>query len=168
MEHPLAYFITFTTYGAWLPGRDPGWVDDRHNQPGAQFLQPDPIKVEASKLKMANPDFLLDEPSRQVVLKTMLEVASRREWRIRAAHVRSNHLHVVVTAACPPEKVMNDFKAWASRRLNEAFGKRDNRWTQHGSTLYLWSGEKVKEKINYTVRGQGAPMAVYEEKEGSE
>jgi hypothetical protein len=42
MSEPLAYFITFTTYGAWLHGRKPGSVDRDHNAPGTPFLPADP------------------------------------------------------------------------------------------------------------------------------
>lgn len=43
-QEPVAYFITFTTYGTWLQGRDPGWVDRQHNQYGAPIPQaPKPI-----------------------------------------------------------------------------------------------------------------------------
>ena len=57
---------------------------------------------------------------------------------------------------------MNDFKAWASRRLRERFGEdadRD-RWTQHGSTLYLWTEGAVAEKIEYVLNGQGERMDI--------
>ena len=44
-------------------------------------------------------------------------------WRkLLAAHVRTNHVNVVVEAEVPPEKVMNDFKAYASRSLNRFDG----------------------------------------------
>jgi hypothetical protein len=26
MDEPLAYFLTWTTYGSWLPGDERGWV----------------------------------------------------------------------------------------------------------------------------------------------
>src|SRR6266478_1713782 len=41
MSEPVAYFITFTTYGTWLHGRAPGSVDREHNQPGTAFLPAD-------------------------------------------------------------------------------------------------------------------------------
>src|SRR5207244_7696574 len=101
---------------------------------------------------------------RQVVLHTILEVARHRKWKIWAVHVRTNHVHIVVSAAVKPEKVMIDFKAWASRRLREAFGEdadRD-RWTQHGSTRYLWDETALAEKIDYVLDGQGEPMARFD------
>ena len=41
-----------------------------------------------------------------------------RGWSLLAIHVRSSHVHAVVEAEVPPERVMSDFKAHASRRLN--------------------------------------------------
>jgi hypothetical protein len=38
---PLAYFITFSTYGAWLHGRGVGSVDKLHNEVGTPFLAAD-------------------------------------------------------------------------------------------------------------------------------
>ena len=35
-EEPLAYLLTWTTYGTWLPGDDRGWTE----KPG-QFREPD-------------------------------------------------------------------------------------------------------------------------------
>lgn len=119
---------------------------------------------------MHQPEYKLDEARRQVVLRTILEVAQHRKWKIWAVHVRTNHVHIVVSASAMPEKVMIDFKAWASRRLREAFGEdvdRD-RWTQHGSTRYLWNEIALAEKIVYVLDGQGERMACYNSQNPSE
>jgi len=164
---PLAYFITFTTYGTWLQGRDPGWIDRKHNEHGSPIPKPNAARAAAQEIKLRQPEYRLDEPRRGVVLKTILEVASHRGWKLWAVHVRSNHVHVVATADASPEKLMIDFKAWASRRLREAFGEdadRD-RWTQHGSTLYLWTESAIAEKAEYVVNGQGIRLAYYDHRE---
>lgn len=36
-----------------------------------------------------------------------------------AAHVRTNHVHVVVDAGIDPERVMRDFKAYAARAKSD-------------------------------------------------
>src|SRR5262249_2529101 len=36
--------------------------------------------------------------------------------------MRTNHVHIIVDAEAPPEKIMNDFKAYASRALNRIEG----------------------------------------------
>lgn len=59
---------------------------------------------------------------------------------------------------------MADLKAWASRRLREAFGEdadRD-RWTQHGSTRYLNDAKSLEATMAYVVAEQGDPMSVYD------
>ena len=72
--------------------------------------------------------------------------------------------HTVVQAEVPPERVMNDFKAYASRRLNRM--KLDEphrkRWARHGSTRFLWNGEHVSAAIHYVLDEQGDAMSVFE------
>jgi hypothetical protein len=164
MSQPLAYFITFSTYGAWLHGREIGSVDKQHNEVGTPFLPPDAEKEAAMRGNMREPPYLLDKSRREIVLRTILEVAAHRGWTILACHVRTTHAHVIVAASAKPEKVMSDFKAWASRRLKEQLNEPADRkrWTQHGSTLYLWNEHEVAEKIDYVLHRQGTPMAVYD------
>lgn len=164
MPQPVAYLITFTTYGTWLHGRDPGSVDRGHNVPGTPFL-PVNADVERSRQQaMRQEPYSFDQPRRTVVLRTIREVAAHRTWKLWAVHVRTNHVHIVVTAGDKPEKVMADFKAWASRRLREAFGEpaERNRWTQHGSTRYLNTQQSLTAAIAYVVDEQGEPMACFD------
>ncbi len=161
MSDPLAYFITFTTYGAWLHGRAPGSVDREHNAAGTPFLPNDPQLEAASRAAMRQSPYVLDEQKRAVVLRTIREVAAHRGWKLWAVHVRTNHVHIVVTASQKPEKVMADFKAWASRRLREAFDESTDRdrWTQHGSTRYLNTQSALENAVAYVVDEQGDAMA---------
>lgn len=164
MSPPLAYFITFTTYGIWLHGRDPGSVDREHNTPGTPFLAPDRQLETQRRKALRQAPYALDQPRREVVLRTVREVCSHRSWTLHAVHVRTTHVHVVVAAPAPPEKVMADLKAWASRRLREAFGEdadRD-RWTQHGSTRYLNGATSLEAAVAYVVDEQGEPMSVFD------
>jgi hypothetical protein len=77
-----------------------------------------------------------------------------------AAHVRTKHVHVVVAGDEKPEKILNDFKAYATRALPGA-GANRRRWTRHGSTRWLWKDSEVLAAIRYVVEGQGKPMAVF-------
>ena len=164
---PLAYFITFTTYGSWLHGRAPGSVDRDHNVPETPFLPADSERERTNRAAMRQESYTLDEARRGVVLRTILEVAAHRKWTLWAVHVRTHHVHVVITADAKPEKVMADLKAWASRRLREAFQESSDRdrWTQHGSTRYLNDDASVTAAVKYTLEDQGAPMECYRAKE---
>ena len=165
---PLAYLITFTCYGTRLHGDPSGSVDRDHNILGTPFLPANSRRVLAHEEKLKQDRYELDRPRREVVLQAIREVCSHRAWNLFAAHVRSRHAHFVVSAQVPPERVLNDVKAYASRSLNRTGLDSDasRRWSRHGSTRYLWKPEQVGAAIHYVVREQGKPLAVWENAKG--
>ena len=102
----------------------------------------------------------LGPSQRAVIERTIREVVEHRGWTLHAVNVRTNHVHVVVTAAKEPERVMNDFKAYATRRLAEAglLPTKAKVWSRHGSTLYLWTEPALLEKCRYVREGQGPDL----------
>jgi REP element-mobilizing transposase RayT len=159
----MRYFITFASYGAHLHGDESGSVDRRHNVFGGRLVEADPRRVSAEGQRMLHAPYLLDRESRAVVLKSLQEVCTYRRWNLLAAHVRTNYVHVVVEAEAPPEKIMNDFKAYASRGLNRLLpeGPAPIRWARHGSTRWLFQDHDVLDAIRYVVDEQGEAMAVF-------
>jgi REP element-mobilizing transposase RayT len=107
--------------------------------------------------------YSLDQPQRQVVLRTIQEVSNHRRWRLLAAHIRSNHLHIIAHAEGDPDKVMEDYKAYCTRRLREAGFEpgRRHRWTEGGSKRYLWNSEQLQPAIRYVLVDQGEWMEVF-------
>jgi REP element-mobilizing transposase RayT len=107
--------------------------------------------------------YLLDRGSRVAVLEALREVCLHRGWTLLAAHMRTNHVHVGVEAGVRPERIMSDFKTYASRGLNRLGrdGEDRKRWARHGSTRWLWKDEDVREAIRYVVEEQGEPMAIF-------
>ena len=97
----------------------------------------------------------LDQIRRDAVLEAIQKVCGHRGWSLLAAqvtcvpHVQSNHVHAVVDAEAPPERVMSDFKAYGSRRLNEMRLDQPNRkrWARHGSTRWLWKPRHVSAAV---------------------
>jgi REP element-mobilizing transposase RayT len=158
----LRYLITFACYGSHLHGQE-GAVDSTHNTFGAPLADVDPDRAASEVDRMDQLPYLLDGERREVVLRAVRMVCSHRRWNLWAAHVRSNHVHVVIEAEVKPEKCLNDFKAYASRALNQAGldGAGRKRWAHHGSTRWLWKDGDVQEAVRYVVFGQGEPMAVY-------
>ena len=163
LDHPLAYFITFTCYGTRLHGDADGTVDRNHNVFGSPYLPRNRFRMEAESIRMKQAAYELDEPRRKIVLTVIIDVCRHRGWTLLAAQVRSNHVHVVVQALDKAEKVLNDWRRYASRHLNLA--KLDLpgriRWSRHGSTRYLWTDKDVKDAVQYVTDEQGEPMEVY-------
>ena len=96
------------------------------------------------------------------MLEAMIGVCDYQFWVVHAIHVRSNHFHVVVTADGEPEVVLGELKAYASRALNERFGRRASYWARQGSTRWLWNPHDVNGAVEYVLERQGEPMEVYE------
>ena len=159
---PWAYLITFSCYGTRLHGRVSGAVDPYHNAWRGRYLEVSRALRGYERSLMRSRAVRLTQAERQVVLAAIREVCRHEEWFLHAAHVRSNHVHIVVSARTEPEQVMKKLKAYSSRALNQQFGKKDKRWTRHGSTAWIWEALKVDSAVDYVVRRQGEPMAVYE------
>ncbi len=81
-----------------------------------------------------------------------------------AAHVRTNHDHMVIAANCKPERAMNSLKAYSSQALNRFCLDEPERrsWARHGSTRYLWTATDISAAIEHVISEQGEPMAVFE------
>jgi REP element-mobilizing transposase RayT len=148
---PLAYFLSFRTYGTWLHGDERGSVDRTHNEFGSPLLPTSEARERFERSKLKQTAVELGTDMRACVDRTLREVCEHKRWKLLALNVRSNHVHVVVAAAEPPESVMNAFKAWATRRLAEAGSiERGSRvWSRHGSTIYQFKPGKVDEKCAY-------------------
>jgi REP element-mobilizing transposase RayT len=169
MKQPLAYFLTFTCYGAWLHGQEAGSVDRTHNAPGTPLLPADEARLQSEHQRMDHPPYHLDRTRRRLVRQAILDVCAYRQWDLLALHVRATHVHVIVRAETAPERILNDFKAYASRALNAAVidAADCKRWTRHGSTRYLWTQASIEAKVHYVLHEQGEPMDVYPEPRAS-
>jgi REP element-mobilizing transposase RayT len=153
-DDPLAYLLTWTTYGTWLPGDRRGWATRKRG-----IKPPDPAKESEAKSRMTEAACRLDERQRRVVETTIAEHCGRRRWKLLAVNCRTNHVHVVVAADEHPDRVRDQMKAWCTRMLNTPRAKRTSGeseiarrrrwWTQGGSGRYLNDVDSVEAAILY-------------------
>ena len=156
---PWAYFLTFACYGARLHGSEKGSVDRNHNAARTPYLPADPERERAARGRMGAPAARLNAAARSLALEAIRDGCAFRGWVLHAAHVRGNHVHVVVAARVGPSELLKKLKTRMSRSLNEKLGKR-RWWARHGSTIPLWDAHRVDDAVNYTWN-QGVPMARY-------
>ncbi len=158
-DRPLAYFITFTTYGTWLHGdsRKSIIVKDR----STKVIEPSEGLYRSIKAQLKYSPIVLNSTRRKIALATIRKHCSLKKWSLFAAHVRTNHVHIIIQSTEPVEKVMKDIKAWCTRRLRESGLNAAKVWTRHGSTKYVFTEQKLLEKIHYVIFEQGSPMAYY-------
>ncbi len=150
-DDPLAYFLTWTTYGTRLPGDDRGW--NRKDEPEIQ--QPNPLFDESARAKMKESTFRLSGEQREIVEETIGRHCKIRNWRLHAVNARSNHVHVVVTApGYKPETVRDQIKAWCTRKLKEAGESRTNFWTEGASCRWVNTEDDLEAAIVYALDAQ--------------
>lgn len=159
MPFPKTYFITWTTYGTRLHGDARGTVDRGHNLYGHPLLPTDNSRRANEQDELDADPVVLTSQQRDAVDAAIREHAEFKTWRVWALNVRTNHVHIVCSANEPPEKIMNAFKAYATRRLraDKLVGPDAKVWTRHGSTRYLWDGVGSQQAIDYVLRLQDKP-----------
>jgi len=156
MSEPLAYFLTWTTYGTWLPGDERGWI---RREKGIQLPSP-PIKS-TMEGRMNEKLCTLDTQQRELVEKTIYDHCGVRGWHLHAVNCRSNHVHVIVSADRKPEAVRDQFKSWCTRKLKEVerstqpiASVRKKWWTEKGSCRYIGDCDSLEMLISYVLDAQ--------------
>ena len=154
---PIAYFITFRCYGTWLPGDERGWTDRPVQSRELSLRSGHPGLRSIAETAMAQESFVLDTFGREAVDAAIRDVCAHRGWKLHALNVRTNHVHLVVSARSTPEQVMTSLKAWSTRRLREAglVSEEIKPWSRHGSTRYLWRVDQVEAACSYVLDAQG-------------
>jgi REP element-mobilizing transposase RayT len=159
MPEPLAYFLTWTTYGTWLPGDERGWVRYRRG-----IQAPDSILKREAAARMTDDACRLDNEQRELVETTIQDHCRIRGWTLFAVNCRSNHVHVVVASKREPKEIREQFKAWCTRllkaedqqRRSSALEKstchqtaREKWWAERGSGICINDEECLEAVIHY-------------------
>lgn len=160
MAGPKAYFLTWTTYGAWLHGDARGSVDDDHSAYRTPLAPARERRTARMQARMRHDAVILSPADRTIVEGAIRAHCDHREWWLGAVNARSNHVHCVVAApGVRPEQVVGQLKSWATRPLREhgGFPKGQRIWTREASTRYLWTDEDVRSAREYVIECQDAP-----------
>ena len=114
-ETPLAYFISFRSYGTWLHGDKRGSTDRFHNRYRTPHLPRNESWHRYNRRQLKTKPFFLRAKHRKAVREAIRETCEIRKWSLYALNVRSNHIHVVVAAGIKKsELVLGAFKANAT------------------------------------------------------
>lgn len=167
------WLLTWTTYGTWLPGDQRGFVSPVKNEAGprkkkncpqTEYESDAPGLVKSAKALMKGEPVFLTKIHADTIREQFLETADYRNWRLLAAAILRNHIHLVVgvPAEVDAADLLRDFKSYASRRLNKEFGKPkgDRWWTESGSRRILKSEDAVRAAIRYVLE-QEHPLLVW-------
>ena len=172
------WFLTWTTYGTWLPGDPRGYVgvvtDEtgtavNHNQYGTPAALPNERLRESARRSLKSSPIVLTLPQAESLFEQFQETARIRQWLPIAVGIMHTHIHMVVGVAGDPdpEKILGDFKAYGSRCLNRGWGQPASVtwWTTGGSTRKLPDGFAVETVVPY-IRQQANPLLIWTRETG--
>ena len=161
---PIAYLITFRTYGTWLAGDVRGSIDKNNNIFGGRRVESNIILEQQQAKKLKGEPVLLDAHRRRSVEAAIREVCEFRRWKLYALNVRINHAHSVVSAQASSDKVLNDFKSYATRRMRKelVWTEKYSPWVDRGSKRNLWNEDHIFHACDYVINGQGYELPKFD------
>jgi REP element-mobilizing transposase RayT len=160
VEELFALFITWTSYGTWLPGDSRGHVSDilqpgnawipKNNVPETEYSPGHEFTRETAIERQKFETIYLSKLQAGIVAENLVATARKRDWRIVRTAVMCNHIHVVVMD-CPDDgpAVRRIFKGNSQAKLSEVAGSPKSWWTKGGSNRYLHSEEAIRACIRY-------------------
>ena len=155
---PVALFLTWTTYGSWLPGDSRGWVDRRGGvQVANRFVE------QAARRQMVMRPITLTSLQRGVVARSIAAHCRFRGWTLHACQCRTQHVHVVLTAVdSSASTAMSELKAWGTRALDtheerRSVSKSWRWWAKGGSGRLLFDQRSLEDVAIYVRDCQERP-----------
>lgn len=138
---PLAYHLTFGTYGTRLHGDARGTVDREHNQFGEPFLEPDAERQQESAERRRFPPVYLTHEQCVFIESVIPSICERGKWTYVVAAAAPDHVHVCLVA---PDIPGHRIELWLKRWLSEALSARwplpvgARWWAKGGSVKWIF------------------------------
>jgi len=153
----LAYHLTWTCYGQWLPGDVRGYVDRDHRTPGTAYPDADPQAYNAAAGVMKESACWLQVPERRLATEGIREACMRQKWPLVAVNVQPDHVHVLARVdTVGGRHAIRVMKSFATRRLRRTVPGRRRWWTKGGKVETVLTEWRLAEVARY-VRNQRYP-----------
>jgi hypothetical protein len=156
---PVAYLITFRSYGTWLHGRE-GSVDRFHNTYGRPKLAGDERRRQYSRSLLARRPVILSSLQRAAIEKAIRETCRLRNWRLWASNIRTKPRAHCCNCQRQTGSCSCCVKSKPTREMREAGCWRNEQtpWVDRGSRKFLWTEEQLNRAIAYVLYDQGEPL----------
>src|SRR6266446_6799381 len=79
-DAPLAYLISFRSYGTWLHGDERGSIDRFHNRYKSPYINPNPKWQAYNEQRLRTAPLLLEAQHRKAVEGAIRETCDLRKW----------------------------------------------------------------------------------------
>lgn len=167
-----ALFLTWTTYGTWLPGDERGHVSNtllpgsgyerKENRPGRPYHRGDAYARERARQLQKGPTVWLSSSEALVVATSLTEVSLARGWMILRAAVMTNHVHTVVSRCQMDGAAVRRILKGNSQAALSGEGLSQRWWTAGGSDRRRSGESSVTATIRYVADQPGKLAEIIE------
>jgi REP element-mobilizing transposase RayT len=154
---PLAYHITFGTYGTRLHGSDRPTVDRSQNKFGEPIIGKDAEWETIERSLLRFPPRVLTAEQRIFVERTIPDICIRGGWEFVATAAARDHVHNVIRASVEGLDVRKWLKRWISQAMTKRWPLMQDQvwWAECGSVKWIWEQDYLDRAVDY-VNGQRA------------
>lgn len=153
------WFLTFHSYGTWLPGDRRGWTL-RGTRSRRSRRMPEAPRLEVHVARhMTHAAFSFDLETRRTIDRVIREECRRFGWELAALNVRLEHVHAVVSAPESAAKIIHRLKARTTLALHRA-GKLEagrSAWAS-GYSGTVVDDEGFARVVEYVLHRQGRDL----------
>jgi REP element-mobilizing transposase RayT len=153
-EFPLAYHITWGTYGTRLHGDRRGTV----RREASQFDSPiigriDKFRNREIELLRFAPR-LLDRQRRSFVESAIPEVCRRGKWKLIDCAAAPDHIHCLLRAQADGQEVRKWLKRWIGQALSSRWPLQPGQtwWAEGGSVKWIFDERYLESAKQYVSR----------------
>lgn len=134
---PLAYHITWGTYGTRLHGDPRGTVDRTRNQYETPFIELDQHRWEQMKENLKYPPVLLTYEQMVFIESRIPELCQQGCWRYHVCAAGPDHVHNVIASPSDPDTIRRLLKRWMTQAMNSRWKCPSPWWAECGSIRWI-------------------------------
>jgi len=151
---PIAYHITFGTYGTRLHGDDRGTIDRKMNKPGEPIVGSNPDWWESERDRLNFPPVQLNAEQMRFAESTLPSICARGGWTLHTCAAAPDHLHVVLSTRSDGAAVRKWMKRWLGEAMSEHWPLPGQSawWAEGGSVRWVWTQEYFDDVKAYVHR----------------
>ena len=144
---PLALYLTWNTYGSWPQGDPHGWI--RRADP--LRYDHDPAIVAHCRERQREPTVTFTAEERAVVADSIDRSCAQRGWPVHGRCVRTQHVHLVVSATMASQPLLIALKGEATRALRARWPTLDAQrlWARRGYVVALYTERALARVVAY-------------------
>jgi REP element-mobilizing transposase RayT len=157
---PLAYHITWGTYGTRLRYGPRPTVSRDQNEPGTPVLNYDERLWERERANQAYPPVVLTREQMRFVESTVPALCERGYWTLHACAAGPDHVHNILTSDHNPEAIRRLLKRWLGQALNEhwpVLPKDRTWWAECGSIRWVKDRDYFDNAADHVTRQRATP-----------